>query len=243
MSRLPRVSPVNVPQYIIQRDNNRQACFASEQNFASYINWLKEYSKKYFVDIHAWVLMTNHVHLLCTPHMSNSISLMMQSLGKQYVRYFNGCYERSGTLWEGSYKSCLVQAKDYLLQLYRYIELNPVRANMIEDPADYHWSSYQSNGLGKDTPHPIYMALHSNAIKRQAVYRTLFTSHVEGKLLADIRVNSNKGMAIGNEQFKQAIEALTGRKMEDKKWVAQPTHKKEANCSVGVKLTLTPFLF
>jgi hypothetical protein len=173
----------------------------------------------------------------------NSINLMMQSLGRQYVRYFNGCYERSGTLWEGSYKSCLVQAKDYLLQLYRYIELNPVRANMIEDPADYHWSSYQSNGLGKDTPHPIYMALHSNAIQRQAVYRTLFTSHVEGKLLADIRVNSNKGMAIGNEQFKQAIEALTGRKMEDKKWVAQPTHKKEANCSVGVKLTLTPFLF
>jgi putative transposase len=116
MSRLPRVSPVNVPQHIIQRDNNRQACFASEQNFASYVNWLKEYSKKY-----AWVLMTNHVHLLCTPRMSKSISLMMQSLGRQYVRYLNGCYERSGTLWEGRYKSCLVQAEDYLLQLYRYI--------------------------------------------------------------------------------------------------------------------------
>ena len=83
--------------------------------------------------------------------MSNSISLMMQSLGRQYVRYFNGCYGRSGTLWEGRYKSCLVQAEDYLLQLYRYIELNPVRANMIEDPADYHWSSYQINGLGKDS--------------------------------------------------------------------------------------------
>ncbi len=119
MARLPRVSPVNVPQHIIQRGNNRQACFASKQDFASYVNWLKEYSKKYFVDIHAWVLMTNHVHLLCTPRMSNSISLMMQSLGRQYVRYFNVCYGRSGTLWEGRYKSCLVQAEDYLLHLYR----------------------------------------------------------------------------------------------------------------------------
>ena len=112
MARLPRVSPVNVPQHIIQRGNNRQACFASAQDFASYVIWLKEYAKKYFVDIHAWVLMSNHVHLLCTPlsstRMSNSISLMMQSLGRQYVRYFNGCYERSGTLWEGGYKSCLV---------------------------------------------------------------------------------------------------------------------------------------
>jgi|TARA_B110000902_G_C14247097_1_gene564694 putative transposase len=114
-----------------------------------------------------------------------------------------------------------VQAEYYLLQLYRYIELNPVRANMIEDPADYHWSSYQINGLGKVsdlcTPHPIYLALHSNAIQRQAHYRALFTSHVEGQLLADIRVNSNKGMAIGNEPFKQEIEALTGRRMKDKK--------------------------
>jgi hypothetical protein len=83
--------------------------------------------------------------------MNNNISLMMQCLGRQYVRYFNGCYGRSGTLWEDRYKSCLVQAEDYLLQLYRYIELNPVRANMIEDPADYHWSSYQINGLGKES--------------------------------------------------------------------------------------------
>jgi putative transposase len=105
-----------------------------------------------------------------------------------------------------------VQAEDYLLHLYRYIELNPVRANMIEDPADYHWSSYQINGLGKEselcTPHPIYLVLHSNAIQRQAAYRSLFSSHIEGQLVEAIRVNSNEGMAIGNEQFKQKIEAL-----------------------------------
>jgi putative transposase len=238
MARLPRVSPINIPQHIIQRGNNRQICFAREQDFASYVSWLKEYSKKYLVDIHAWVLMTNHVHILCTPHMSNSISLMMQSLGRQYVRYFNGCYGRTGTLWEGRYKSCLVQVEDYLLQLYRYIELNPVRANMIEDPADYHWSSYQINGLGKDselcTPHPIYLALHSNAIQRQVVYRALFTSHLEGKLLADIRVNSNKGMAIGNDQFKQEIEALTGRRMREQK-LGRPVHPQKKRSLLGCR--------
>jgi putative transposase len=165
--------------------------------------------------------------------MSNSISLMMQSLGRQYVHYFNGCYGRSGILWKGRYKSCLVQAEVYFLHLYRYIELNPVRANMIEDSADYHWSSYQINSLGKEslekshwkrvigkeselcTPHPIY--LHSNAIQRQAAYRSLFSSHSEGQLLEAIRVNSNKGTATGNEQFKQEIEALTGRRIKDKK--------------------------
>jgi putative transposase len=176
--------------------------------------------------------MTHHVHLLCTGPMSNSTSLMMQSLGRQYVRYFNGCYGRSGTLWEGRYKSCLVQAEVYLLHLYRYIELSPVRANMIEDPADCYWSSYQINGLGKEselcTPRPIYMALHSNAIQRQAVYRSLFSSHIEGQLLEAVRVNSNKGMAIGNEQFKQEIEALTGTRMKDKKMgrPANPQKKK-----------------
>jgi putative transposase len=173
--------------------------------------------------------MTNHLHLLRTPLMSNSMSLMMQSLGRQYVRYFNGCY-----------KSCLVQAEDYLLQLYRYIGLNPVRANTIEDPADYYWLSYQIKGLGKkselSTPHPIFMVLQC-----QAAYGCLFSSHVEGTLLEAIRVNSNKGMTIGNEQFKQEIETLTGRRKKIKNGSpSQPTEKKEAIWGVGVKLTLTP---
>ena len=109
----------------------------------------------------------------------------MQSLDRQYVRYVNGCYGRSDTLWEGRYKSCLVQGEDYLLHLYGYIALNPVRANMIGDPGDYHGSSYQINGLGKEselcTPHPIYLALHSNAIQSHAAYRSLFSSHIEGQ--------------------------------------------------------------
>ncbi|MCL1045424.1 transposase [Shewanella electrodiphila] len=149
MPRKLRVSPIGIPQHVTQRGNNRQACFTSEQDFKAYSGWLKDHAKKFHVEIHAWVFMTNHVHLLCTPLHPNSISQMMQALGRQYVRYFNHTYKRTGTLWEGKFKSCLVQSEDYLIQLYRYIELNPVRANMVTDPAEYPWSSYQINALGK----------------------------------------------------------------------------------------------
>jgi putative transposase len=221
MARLPRACPIGVPQHIIQRGNNRQVCFASEEDFATYVGWLKEYAKKYQVEIHAWVLMTNHVHLLCTPQILNGVSLMMQSLGRQYVRYFNFSYKRTGTLWEGRYKSCLVQADDYLLQLYRYIELNPVRAGMVDEPSEYKWSSYQINALGKTselcTPHALYLALGSENGKRQEAYREFFTSHVNGKLLEDIRLATNKGIALGSDYFKKQIEDLTGRRMTPRK--------------------------
>jgi len=206
---------------VIQRGNNRQVCFGGEQDFAAYAGWLKDYSKKYQVDIHAWVLMTNHVHLLCTPRVENAVSQMMQSLGRRYVRYFNFSYKRTGTLWEGRFKSCLVQEEGYLLQLYRYIELNPVRAGMVEQPSDYAWSSYPINALGKIselcTPHPLYLALGSEPIERQSRYRELFKHHIEGKLLEDIRLAANKGMAFGNGRFEAEIESLTGRRMTAKK--------------------------
>lgn len=217
MAKLARVSPLGVTQHIIQRGNNRHACFAREQDFSAYISWLKEYSKKYEVDIHAWVLMTNHVHILCTPQCANGVSNMMQSIGRQYVRYFNYTYKRSGTLWEGRYKSCLVEAENYLLHLYRYIELNPVRAGMVHTPSAYKWSSYQINGMGKAselcTPHALYLALDHSAKDRQLAYRALFNAHVDGALLAEIRNGTNKGLAIGKERFKKEIEALTGRRM------------------------------
>jgi len=203
MARLSRVCPIGMPQHVIQRGNNRQVCFADEQDFTAYAGWLKGYSKKYQVDIHAWVLMTNHVHLLCTPRGQNAVSHMMQSLGRHYVRYFNFSYKRTGTLWEGRFKSCLVQEETYLIQLYRYIELNPVRAGMVEQPSDYVWSSYPINALGKVselcTPHAVYLALGKDANERQASYRELFKHHVDGKLLEDIRLAVNKGMALGSE--------------------------------------------
>jgi len=221
MARLSRVCPIGMPQHVIQRGNNRQVCFADEQDFTAYAGWLKGYSKKYQVDIHAWVLMTNHVHLLCTPRGQNAVSHMMQSLGRHYVRYFNFSYKRTGTLWEGRFKSRLVQEETYLIQLYRYIELNPVRAGMVEQPSDYVWSSYPINALGKVselcTPHAVYLALGKDANERQASYRELFKHHVDGKLLEDIRLAVNKGMALGSERFKTEIESLSGRRMTAKK--------------------------
>jgi len=184
-------------------------------------NWLKEYSEKYKVDIHAWVMMTNHVHLLCTPRQEEAVSRMMQALGRRYVRYFNFEYQRSGTLWEGRYKSCLVQEERYLLEVYRYIELNPVRAEMVTDPGEYRWSSYKINALGKVsnlcTPHPEYLELGLEPLERRKNYHALFVHRVDGELLEEIRANTNKGLAVGHDRFKDEIELLTGRRVKAKK--------------------------
>jgi putative transposase len=219
MARKLRFLPMGIPQHIVQRGNNRQICFGSEEDFKAYLHWLKVYSEKYNVSIHAWVLMTNHVHLLCTSNSVDGISKMMQSLGSSYVRYFNDSYQRTGTLWEGRFKACLVNAPEYLFHLHNYIELNPVRANIVEDPADYVWSSYQGNGLGREspllTPHELYLALDDNPSERRAQYRSLITCHVEGELLEDIRKASNKGLVLGNACFVDKLEVLCGRRLKE----------------------------
>jgi len=216
MARLQRIAPLGVPQHIIQRGNNRQVCFAYEQDMAVFANLLDEYSNKYLVAIHAWVFMTNHVHLLATPNTTGGISNMMQAVGRRYVRYFNREYHRSGTLWEGRFKSSLVQTEAYLLQCQRYIELNPVRADMVTDPAEYVWSSYQCHALGKSikmsTPHEEYLGLGDTCLSRQSAYRALFMHHVDGDLISDIRLAVNKGLALGGERFKDEIELLYSRR-------------------------------
>ncbi len=221
MARLPRISPTGIPVHVIQRGNNRTPCFNTVADYNAYLSWLKEYSIKYAVDIHAWVLMTNHVHLLCTPQQDGAISLLMQSVGRQYVQYFNAQYRRSGTLWEGRYKSCLIQAERYLLEVYRYIELNPVRAEMVSEPGEYAWSSYPINTLGKAselcTHHPEYLILGGTQDERMKNYRALFAHHLESELLEDIRSSLNKGMAMCHERFKEEIELLTGRRLKPKK--------------------------
>ncbi|NRA72618.1 MAG: transposase [Gammaproteobacteria bacterium] len=226
MPRLPRANLIGVPQHVIQRGNNHQACFACQQDYATYAGWLTDYADKFSVSIHAWVFMTNHVHLLCTPHDNDSISHMMQGLGRQYVRYFNDFHQRSGTLWEGRYKSCLVQEEDYLLQVYRYIELNPVRAHMVEQPEDYHWSSYQINALGKKSPlcspHPLYLSLGQTATQRQETYQALFNQPINKQLTENIRQGIKSGMAIGDTLFKEHVEALTGCRMHPKKMGRPP---------------------
>ncbi len=217
MARRQRVAPTGVPQHVIQRGNNRQVCFASEDDMRAYLSWLTEYAKKSDVEVHAWVLMSNHVHLLCTPQATDAVSRMMQAVGRMYVRYFNYTYQRTGTLWEGRFKSCLVESESYLFHLYRYIELNPVRAGMVTQPDEYSWSSYPCNAFGKEsklhTPHPLYLSLGKTRSERLGNYRALFSAHVEGVLLDEIRLSVNKGLVLGHERFAEQIEQLTGQRV------------------------------
>ncbi len=216
MARFNRIAPVGVTEHILHRGNNKQDCFVEEEDMKAYLSWLTEYSVKYKVDVHAWVLMSNHVHLLCTPQEPEAISKMMQSMGRMYVRYFNNTYQRSGTLWEGRYKSCLIES-NYLLELYRYIELNPVRAGMVNEPSEYSWSSYQCNGFGKrsklQSPHELYNALGRSKKKRLESYQLLLDIDVEEVLLDDIRKSINKGVALGSVRFTNKIEKLTGKRV------------------------------
>ena len=214
MARLLRVTPRGIPLHIIQRGVNRQNCFILENDYYAYIRWLKEYSIKFKVHIHAWVLMTNHVHLLCTPMLNGSVSSMMQSLGRQYVRYFNHKNSRTGTLWEGRFKSCLVETDRYLFQLYKYIELNPVRAGLAKSPEAYKWSSYHMNALGLYSdlcnPHYLYLSLDSNPEKRREAYRMLFKEDLEQSNIDEIRKSINQGTAVGSKNFKNNTKIMTG---------------------------------
>jgi putative transposase len=217
MPRQKRYCPPGIPEHIIQRGNNRQICFACNQDMAAFANWLEEAARKYCVSIHAWVFMTNHVHLLATPETNEAISDMMQYLGRYYVRYFNKRYERTGTLFEGRFKSCLVEGDTYLLILQQYIELNPVRAGMVTDPAHYVWSSYRANALGYVpkiwTPHSEYLALGKTDKERLLNYRSLFQDEVDGDLIEDIRQATNTGLALGSDRFKDEIEAISGKRL------------------------------
>ncbi len=216
MARLPRLYLAGCAQHIIQRGNNREPCFYQEQDYKAYLAFLKEASEKYLVEVHAFVLMTNHVHLLATPSDEKSVSRMMQALGRRYVQYFNFTHGRTGTLWEGRYKSTLVDSEIYLLTVYRYIELNPVRAAMVEHAADYPWSSYHFNALGKliqlITPHKRYVQLGETPEKRQQYYRSLFRGCVSDKDISAILDATEKAWVLGNDRFKAVITEKTGRR-------------------------------
>jgi putative transposase len=192
----------------------------------TYAHYLHEAAAKFGLAIHGWVFMTNHVHLLVTPEQDNSLSLGMQYIGRHYVRYFNQTYRRTGTLFEGRFKSCIVQQSTYFLLCLRYIELNPVRAGMVADPADYRWSSYAAHGFGRVsklwTPHPLYLGLGDTDSERRARYRSLFEAHIEGEMLLEVRQSVNRGLALGTERFKQEVEDLGGRRQHLLKRGPQP---------------------
>jgi len=201
-------------QHIVQRGNNRCACFAGKDDYVAYAYWLAEGAKKYDIAIHAWVLMTNHTHLLVTPSTDNTVSLMMQYLGRHYVRRFNYIHKRTGTLWEGRYKSSLVDNDRYVLACYRYIESNPVNANMVASPDEYHWSSYHTNARGVNstmlTAHPCYERLANSKQARLRAYSQLFDTPDASSLDTEIQWGITKNLAAGSEKFKAEIQALTG---------------------------------
>jgi putative transposase len=217
MPRRERLSVPEIPWHIIQRGNNRTACFYAEDDYFKYLDTLKDQADKYGCRVHAYVLMTNHVHLLLTPEKEDSASLLMKHLGQRYVQYINRTYKRSGTLWEGRFRSCLAQSEDYVLICYRYIELNPVRADMVNHPRNYPWSSYRVNAEGKKSdlivPHDQFIRLGRTEDARRENYRELFKAHIEPEILNDIRRSTNGNYVLGNERFQQEIASMLKRRV------------------------------
>lgn len=216
MSRLPRFGLPGVPQHVIQRGNNRQPCFAAASDYRFYLECVHAAAMRYGCVVHAYVLMTNHVHLLVTPAKKDAVPHFMQHIGRRYVQYFNFCYRRSGTLWEGRYKASLVDTETYVLTCYRYIEMNPVRAGMVANPADYRWSSHRRNALdAKDevvVPHELYKALGADALARCAAYRELFRIKLDETTLKVIRESLNQEVVLGNDRFREHIENILTRR-------------------------------
>jgi len=215
MARLPRFVLVGHPQHVIIRGNNREPIFYADEDYQYYLEKLKKACDKHDCDIHAYVLMTNHIHLLITPKKKEGISKVIQMLGRYYVQYFNHTYQRTGTLWEGRYKATLIDSEHYALSCYRYIELNPVRADMVEHPAEYPWSSYRYNALNERNNlvvrHPIYKRLGKSVNEQCIAYRALFDVDVPQKTIEEIREATNKSWVLGSEYFKETIENKINR--------------------------------
>lgn len=218
MARLPRFVIPGQPQHVIVRGNNRSEIFCADADYRFYLQKLLLACDKHTCEIHAYVLMTNHVHLLITPQQEQGLSKTLQMLGRYYVQYYNYSYQRTGTLWEGRYKATLIDSEAYLLTCMRYIELNPVRAGMVQHPSDYPWSSYHCNALGKPDelvkPHPECLRLGKTAEERQSAYRQLFKHHIAGSIMDEIREATNKAWALGSDRFKQRMQKQLERRVQ-----------------------------
>ena len=230
MARLPRLTLPGYPHHIIQRGNNRQPIFASTADYQVLLNLLDENARKFEVAIHAYVLMTNHFHLLATPQTTDGLPQMMQAVGRRYVRYFNDRQKRSGTLWEGRYRSTLIQTDRYLLACMAYIDLNPVRAGLVAQARDYPWSSH-AHFIGQHldklvTPHPLYWELGNTPFAREATYADWVQtgiSSVQQQALTDAALS---GWALGEPDFVADLQKRTARRV--------------AKGSAGRPLSVTP---
>jgi len=231
MPRQPRYYLPGIPQHVITKGVDRQATFFSEEDYALFKQALVRNANRYGAAIHAYVLMTNHVHLLLTPQGKRSIAQILQGLGRDFVQRINRQYGRTGTLWQSRYKASLVQDDLYLLQCQRYIELNPVRAGMVADPANYPYSSYRHNAFGDDdavvSPHPVYQNLAQDDSERHQRYRDLFQEALDRQVLNNIRRTTNACLVLGNDAFKDQIEAMLKRRVRPAK-IGRPRKKTSA---------------
>ena len=217
MPRHARLRIAGLPLHVVQRGNNRSACFSSDSDRTVYLALLQELSQAHGCAVHAYVLMSNHVHLLVTPKVADSASLMMKHLGQRYVQFVNRHWKRTGSLWEGRFHSSIIDTQSYFFTCHRYIELNPVRAGMILHPEQYPWSSYCANALQHRseliTPHGLYLALGSNAAVRCKAYRALFETAVGDEELRAIREATNGGFALGTKAFVENLGRALGRRV------------------------------
>jgi putative transposase len=217
MARLPRLTVPGYPHHIIQRGNNRQAIFADRADHELLLSLLDENARKQHVAIHAYVLMSNHFHLLATPGTAEGIPQMMQGVGRSYVRYYNQRHARTGTLWEGRYRSTLIQAERYLLACMVYIDLNPVRAGMVADPAEYPWSSH-AHYIGRRgdrlvTPHALYWELGNTPFARDQAYAELVRAGLSRQQEQALTDSALRGWALGEADYVAELQRRTQRRV------------------------------
>ncbi len=220
MPRRARLSIAGVPWHIVQRGNNRSACFHAVDDYRRYLCLLAGIAPHFGCSVHAYVLMTNHVHLLLTPAEHDSAALMMKHLGQRYTHHVNLSYQRTGSLWEGRFRSCLIQTERYFFACQRYIELNPVRAGMVLHPSDYRWSSFRANADGVAdpllVPHPQYLALGREPQARRTAYRALFEDHLENPVVDRIRDATRQNIALGDERFARMVDRVMRQRLGDR---------------------------
>lgn len=217
MARLPRLTVPDYPHHLIQRGNNRQAIFAETADYETLLSMLDENARKFQVQLHAYVLMTNHFHLLATPATSVGLPSLMQAVGRRYVRYFNQRQGRSGTLWEGRYRSTLIQADRYLLACMVYMDLNPVRAGMAATAKDYPWSSHRHYiGMRDDrlvTPHALYWSLGNTPFAREAAYAELVAAGIGVQQQQALTNSALQGWALGEADYIEDLQKHTSRRV------------------------------
>lgn len=218
MARLPRLTVPGYAHHVIQRGNNRQAIFLDAVDRQAMLELLAEHALACQVAIHAYVLMGNHLHLLATPQTQQGLPLLMQAVGRSYVRRFNRRHQRTGTLWEGRYRASIVQTERYLLACMVYIDLNPVRAGLVAKPLQHPWSSHAHYlGVREDplvTPHALYWALGNTPFARQAAYEQLVLAGLAPDERERLGQMAHTGWALGTPDFIAALQQKTDRRVE-----------------------------